>query len=218
MRNRYNEQLETLSRELIVMASLCEEAISDSTKALSEGGEELVKQVLSLEKEIDSKEREIESLCLKMLLQQQPVAGDLRHISAALKMITDLERIGDQAADIVEVSAYLRGAKPAVFDTITKMASESVHMVRESIDAFVKQDIVAARAVIAYDDIIDALFDRVRGDVIECINAKTVDGEEAVDYLMIAKYLERIGDHALNVAEWVEFSITGRHRELEETV
>ena len=212
MRIKFNEQLENLNNELIQMGSLCESAIDTSVEALMKGDLSLVKVVNQREKEIDEKEREIENLCLKMLLQQQPVARDLRQISAALKMVTDLERIGDQAADIGEMITYLDAYKISEFDLIYEMAKHTNRMVRESIDAFVKQDVKLARAVIDYDDVVDDIFKKIKSSLILSINEKTVDGEFAVDLLMIAKYFERIGDHAVNVAEWVEFSITGLHR------
>ena len=212
MRIKFNEQLENLNNELIQMGSLCESAIDTSVEALMKGDLSLVKVVNQREKEIDEKEREIENLCLKMLLQQQPVARDLRQISAALKMVTDLERIGDQAADIGEMITYLDAYKISEFDLIYEMAKHTNRMVRESIDAFVKQDVKLARSVIDYDDVVDDIFKKIKSSLIASINEKTVDGEFAVDLLMIAKYFERIGDHAVNVAEWVEFSITGLHR------
>lgn len=212
MRNKFNEQLEKLNNELIAMGALCESAIDTSVEALMESNTALVTLIDQREKEIDEKEREIEALCLKMLLQQQPVASDLRQISAALKMITDLERIGDNAADIGEMIEYLDNYKIGEFDLICNMAKNTNKMVRESIDAFVRQDVALAKDVISYDDVVDELFANIKKSLIASINDGSVDGEFAVDLLMIAKYFERIGDHAVNVAEWVEFSITGEHK------
>ncbi len=212
MRTKFNEQLERLNNELIQMGALCESAIDTSVDALMAGDTSLVKLVNQREKEIDDKEREIENLCLKMLLQQQPVASDLRSISAALKMVTDLERIGDQAADIGEMIGYLENYKMGEVELIGKMAKGTKDMVRQSIDAFVKHDIALAKDVIEYDNVVDDIFRNIKKSLIASINSNAVDGEFAVDLLMVAKYFERIGDHAVNVAEWVEFSITGHHR------
>ncbi|HBR30155.1 MAG TPA: phosphate transport system regulatory protein PhoU [Firmicutes bacterium] len=212
MRNKFDEQLEFLKTQLIQMGALCEEAIANATKALIEGDLELAKKAVAADGVIDQKEREIESLCLKLLLQQQPVARDLRQISSALKMITDMERIGDQAADISEITV-LGNVKAATAETkhITEMAEATIKMVTDSIDAFVRQDLELARAVINYDDVVDELFNDVKRDMIKLISDDADNGEFAIDLMMIAKYFERIGDHATNIAEWVEFSITGRH-------
>ncbi len=212
MRTKFNAQLEKLNNELIQMGALCESAIDTSVDALMAGDTSLVKIVNQREKEIDDKEREIENLCLKMLLQQQPVASDLRSISAALKMVTDLERIGDQAADIGEMIGYLENYKMGEVELIGQMAKCTKDMVRQSIDAFVKRDIALAKDVIEYDNVVDDIFRNIKKSLISSINSGSVDGEFAVDLLMVAKYFERIGDHAVNVAEWVEFSLTGHHR------
>ena len=212
MRTKFNAQLEKLNNELIQMGALCESAIDTSVDALMAGDTSLVKIVNQREKEIDDKEREIENLCLKMLLQQQPVASDLRSISAALKMVTDLERIGDQAADIGEMIGYLENYKMGEVELIGQMAKCTKDMVRQSIDAFVKRDIALAKDVIEYDNVVDDIFRNIKKSLISSINSNAVDGEFAVDLLMVAKYFERIGDHAVNVAEWVEFSLTGHHR------
>ncbi|WP_343208011.1 phosphate signaling complex protein PhoU [Anaerolentibacter hominis] len=211
MRSRFDEELDQLNRELLEMAALCENAISRTTKALLEGNVSLTDDVLELDEEIDHKERKIESLCLKLLLQQQPVARDLRQISSALKMITDMERIGDQAADIAEITCLANSIPEVNTMHIGEMARGTIKMVTESIDAFVNQDLEQARAIIAYDDVIDRLFDQVKLEVIDLIKKDARYGECAVDLLMIAKYFERIGDHITNIAEWVEFSITGHH-------
>ena len=208
---RFDEQLIELNDSLLEMGALIEKTISLTSQALIEQDIELAKKVLETESDIDQKEKDIEALCLKLLLQQQPVAKDLRLISAALKMITDMERIGDQAADISEIIVMMDGApyiKKLVH--IPQMATATVKMVSESIDAFVKKDLELAQSVIEYDDVVDELFDKVKFDLIELIRADSANGEQAIDLLMIAKYFERIGDHACNIAEWVVFSITGR--------
>lgn len=212
MRNRFDEQLVLLNKELIQMASMCEEAIALSAKALLEGDTELAKKVPPVDNEIDRIERNIESMCLKLLLQQQPVARDLRQISAALKMITDIERIGDQSADIAEIIGYLGGRTVDDCKYIGEMAKAVIKMVNESVDAFVKNDTDLAESVIAYDDVVDNYFDEIKNSLIQMIAEKPTDGEYMIDLLMIAKYFERIGDHAVNIAEWVVFSVTGVHK------
>lgn len=212
MRARFDEQLALLNREMIAMGALCEETIALAAKALLTGDAKMAESVHPLDGEIDQKERDIESLCLKLLLQQQPVARDLRQISAALKMITDMERIGDQAEDISEIIPFLNGRTGGECEYIAEMARAAIHMVTESIDAYVRRDIVLAHAVIEYDDIVDDLFNKVKQSLIDMIAKNPQDGEFAIDLLMIAKYFERIGDHATNIAEWVEFSVTGMHK------
>ena len=214
MRSRFVEQLALLNRELIEMGSLCEEVIALASRALTEGDRELAAKVAPLDEEIDQKERTIESLCLKLLLQQQPVARDLRQISAALKMITDMERIGDQADDISEIIIYLGGRTAEHDDLLRSMARATIKMVTESVDAYVKHDTILAEKVIADDDTVDDYFEQVKRALIGKIAANPDDGEYALDLLMIAKYFERIGDHAVNIAEWVIFSITGVHNAL----
>ena len=211
MRSRFDEQLALLNKELIEMGALCEEVIKLASEALTERSAALAAKVAPLDSEIDQKERTIESMCLKLLLQQQPVAKDLRQISAALKMITDMERIGDQAEDIAEIIAFLNGRSGAECGDIDKMAKAATKMVTNSIEAFVKRDVELAKEVIAQDDIVDDYFNRVKQDLIERISSDPSDGEFALDLLMIAKYFERIGDHATNIAEWVMFSVTGVH-------
>jgi phosphate transport system protein len=213
MRSRFDEQLALLNKELIEMGALCEEVIALSSKALTAADKELAKKVAPLDAEIDQKERNIESMCLKLLLQQQPVASDLRQISAALKMITDMERIGDQAEDIAEIVCFLDGRSAENDDLMREMARTTIQMVTESVDAFVKHDIMLAEKVIADDDTVDAFFDQVKIKLIKKIGKEPSDGEYALDLLMIAKYFERIGDHAVNIAEWVIFSVTGVHKE-----
>lgn len=212
MRSQFDQQLAQLHRELIEMGALCEEVIALSSQALTEGDASLARRVAPLDRDIDRKERDIENLCLRLLLHQQPVAGDLRQISAALKMITDMERIGDQAEDIAEIITTLGGRTGAECRDIRVMAEATIKMVTDSVDAYVRQDLSLARAVIEYDDVVDEAFCRVKGTLIAMIAQNTADGEYALDLLMIAKYFERIGDHAVNIAEWVEFSVTGEHK------
>ena len=212
MRTRFDEQLSLLNRELIEMGALCEQAIALAAKALLTGDTKLADEVPPLEDEIDRKERDIESLCLKLLLQQQPVARDLRQISAALKMITDMERIGDQAADISEIIGFLGGRTGAECAHIGEMAREAIGMVTGAVDAYVKRDTALAAGIIARDDTVDALFDKVKSALVAMLQEHPQDSEYALDILMIAKYFERTGDHAVNIAEWVEFSATGMHK------
>ena len=209
MRKNFQEQLAFLHRELIEMGGLCEEAISLAIRALVNDEEDLINKVFTVDSEIDQKERDIESLCLKLLLQQQPVASDLREISAALKMISDMERIGDQASDIAEIAVYMIGLTNTSENDLKEMATETIKMVTDSIDSFVKRDLALARSVIAYDDVVDRWFVQIKADLIRMIAENNSMGEYYVDFLMVAKYLERIADHATNIAEWVEFSITG---------
>ncbi len=213
MRSRFDEQLATLNKELIEMGARCEEAIADAAKALTTADEKTAAKVEPLEAEINQKERDIESLCLKMLLQQQPVARDLRQISAALKMITDLERIGDQASDIAEIITFIDKKAGVDCEPICLMAEATIRMVTESIDAFIKRDVGIAQQAIAHDDTVDDYFLKVKRSLINMIAQRPADGEHALDLLMIAKYFERIGDHAVNIAEWVIFSVTGVHKE-----
>ena len=196
--------------------ALCEEAIASATKALINGDIELAKKVITTDEDIDHKEKEIESICLKLLLQYQPVARDLRQISSALKMITDMERIGDQAADISEIIMLANIKAANNTSHIADMAKATIKMVTDSIDAYVQQNLKLAKAVIDYDDVVDNLFNDVKADMIRLINEDTENGEFAIDLIMISKYFERIGDHATNIAEWVVFSITGKHVEEEQ--
>ena len=212
MRNRFDEQLKVLNKKMIGMGAQCEELIALVAKALLNGDVEGARKAKEQGHEIDQMEREIESICLKLLLQQQPVAKDLRVISAALKMITDMERIGDQAEDIAEIITFLDGRTGEECHDIRLMAEATIKMVTDSIDAYVKQDLELAKSVSDYDDVVDDAFDRVKQTLIKMISENTADGEYAVDLLMIAKYFERIGDHAVNIAEWVEFSVTGVHK------
>ena len=213
MRSRFDQQLALLKQRMTEMGALCENVIALSAKALLDGDSAMARQAAPIDHEIDQMEREIEGICLKLLLQQQPVARDLRQISAALKMITDMERIGDQAADISEIALILKDRDIEKADHIAQMAAAAIRMVTDSVDAYVRQDLELARSVIHYDDVVDDLFVRIREDLIAKIAADPTCGGEALDLLMVAKYLERIGDHATNIAEWVEFSILGRHPE-----
>lgn len=210
MRSKFDQQLELLNKELITMGALCEKAIAMSAKALTEGSLELAKSVPDLSVQIDHKEREIEAMCLKLLLQQQPVARDLRIISSALKMVTDMERIGDQSADIAEIITMANIGSADNTQVIHDMSVAVIKMVTESIDAFVKKDREMAREVIDYDDVVDSFFNQIKEMLIDLLGKQSTDGEYAIDLLMIAKYFERIGDHAVNIAKWVLFSITGR--------
>lgn len=212
MRSRFDEQLKLLNKELIEMGAMCEEVIALAAKALLDGDGSLAERVEPLDTEIDQMERDIEAMCLKLLLQQQPVARDLRQISAALKMITDMERIGDQAADIAEIIMFLNGRSCENCAVIGEMGRATIKMVTDSVDAFVRRDTGLAESVVRYDDIVDDYFLKVKTALISLIAEKPDDGEYALDLLMIAKYFERIGDHAVNIAEWVVFSVTGVHK------
>ena len=211
MRNKFGEQLERLHVEMIQIGALCEDAISAAAKALMTGDQALAQMATDAEREIDEKEREVESLCLKLLLQQQPVARDLREISSALKMISDLERIGDQAADIAELTRFVRIPEGTGRQRIEEMSKAVIRMVTDSVDSFVKRDLELAREVCKEDDQVDDLFNQVKKELIDMIASDSASGELWLDLIMVAKYLERIGDHATNVAEWVEYSITGVH-------
>lgn len=209
MRSKFDEQLELLHKELIEMGALCENAIAMAAKALSEGKTKMAAKVPELSTEIDRKERDIETMCMKLLLQQ-PVAKDLRTISSALKMVTDMERIGDNSGDIAEIVTMANISPSDNTEHIQDMARATIKMVTDSIDAFVKKDIEIANAVITYDDVVDGLFDEVKTDLIEKFGNPESNGEKVLDLLMIAKYFERMGDHAVEIAKWVLFSITGR--------
>ena len=213
MRRGFDAQLQELNTELIEMGALIEHAIKSSVEALVEQDAQKARRAIAFDREVDH----IEALCLKLLLQQQPVARDLRLISAALKMITDMERIGDQSADISEIVIFLSGApyiKP--LDLLPKMADATMGMVTRSIDAFVRRDLEMAQGVIQADDVVDGLFSAMREELTGLIREDPANGSQALDFLMIAKYFERIGDHAVNIAEWVVYAITGVHRTAEE--
>ena len=209
---KFDELLALLNHERIAMGALCEEAIATTARSVMDNDRTLSERVRDLEYQIDQKEREIETLCLKLLLQQQPVASDLRLISAALKMITDMERIGDQALDISDTAGFMGPLAEEDAGLLGDLARCVVGMVTDSVDAFVRQDRGAAVAVVKRDDEADALFDRIKTGIIERLARSSGEGEYALDLLMIAKYLERIGDHATNIAEWVEFAETGLYK------
>lgn len=211
MRNRFDEQLTLLNNELVTMGALCEEAISGCVKYLIDKDIAMRDNTLEADKQIDQKERDIERLCMKLLMQQQPVATDLRVISSALKMISDMERIGDQASDIAEIVKHIQKNDVESNTHISDMARATIKMVTDSVESFVKKDITLAEAVIRQDDEVDALFDKVKNELIQAIQQSEDNAEALIDLLMIAKYFERIGDHAENIAEWVIYSITGHH-------
>lgn len=207
-------QLELLSEQLIHMGELCETAINKATTALQQGSMEQAKEVIAADEEIDQMEKDIERLCLKLLLQQQPVARDLRQISAALKMITDMERIGDQTSDIAEIIISEKKSEASDIPKIGQMSEAAAKMVRDSVRAYVNKDLELSRQVMAADDEVDLLFEANKKELVEFIAQNKGDqGKEAFDLIMVAKYLERIADHATNIAEWVEFSITGIHKD-----
>lgn len=215
MRNRFDRQLSTLNDELIEMGSMIEKSIETAIKALVNQDVDLARHAIEADEEIDRQERIIEDLCLKLLLQQQPVAKDLRLISSALKMITDMERIGDHASDISEITIALAD-QPYIkkLEHIQQMAKETMIMLVGSIEAFVDKDLEKANEVIKRDDVVDDLFDKVKKELIQMIHENADKGEQAADLLMVAKYMERIGDHATNISEWVIFFITGEHKSM----
>ena len=212
MRNRFDEQLFELNTELIGMGALCEEVISKVAKYLCDGESDLKSEILLTDGMIDQKERDIENLCMKILLRQQPVAKDLRMVSSALKMISDMERIGDQASDIAEMVSFVSNSSIVSKGHISDMARATIKMVTDSVESFVKADLDIARGVIAHDDVVDELFLKIKHELILSVKEGRDDAESLIDMLMIAKYFERIGDHAENIAEWVIYSITGSHR------
>lgn len=215
MRARFDQELNAMHDDLIAMASIVETAISRAVEALKYRDPKLAQQTMDGDREIDQKERAIESTCLKLLLQQHPVARDLREISTALKMITDMERIGDLAEDIAEVTLFLC-ERPSYITPpqVSYMAEATIKMVRDAIDSFIMKDLTKAHSVIEYDDIVDKLFIETRQELIQTIHNSVEGAEQAMDIMMIAKYFERIGDHAVNISEWVEFSITGTHKNI----
>ena len=212
MRNVFHEQLDQLNVELIKMGAMCEEAISAATKAYLDGDKDLGQRAVQLEQDIDHKERDIESQCMNLLLRQQPVASDLRVVSAAMRMISDMERIGDQASDIAEIARDMKRSAVIREVPMEKMAAAAVKMVTDSVDSFVRGDLDLAHSVIVQDDGVDQMFLDVRAKLIALI-AQGKDGELCLDLLMIAKYFERIGDHACNIAQWVEYSLTGAYED-----
>ena len=208
MRSKFDEQLNMLNQEMMHMGTMIEERIQKAIEALIDGNTDLAKEIMDSDNEVDREQKIIESVCFNLLMQQQPVARDLRVISAAMKMVTDMERIGDHAADISEMTIMMQSTSfPSQLEDIKKMASETVLMLIRSIEAYVEKDMEKARKVIAHDDVVDELFDRNKSDIIEMIHKDPTQGEQAVDLLMIAKYFERIGDHATNIAEWVIFAL-----------
>ena len=213
MRDLFQEQLNELKRELTIMGSSCEEIIALASHALTDMDEELARKVATIGAQIDESERTIEAICMKLLLRQQPVARDLRQISAAMKMITDMERIGDQAEDIVEIVPYMNAHPDEKFPMIRQMAKAAQTMVTDAIDAYVKQDLELARKVMAHDDVVDHYFVQIKKGIMDLIADEPSQGEDALDLLMIAKYFERFGDHCTNIAEWGEFSVTGIHKD-----
>ena len=214
MRDKFQQQLQQLNEDLIEMGALCKEAVADAMTALLHSDKQARQKAFLTEYEIDNKEREIENLCMKLLLQQQPVARDLRNISAALKMISDMERIGDQASDIADITKFLENSELTQHVHIQQMAESAMSMLTESIDAFVRKDLLLARKVMKEDNTVDDLFNQIKTEVIQEIAQNPDEGELCVDMMMIAKYFERIADHVVNIAEWVEFSITGTHASL----
>ena len=213
MRDFFQEQLNQLNQELIRMGAACEKIIALASRSLTDYSADLAKSVSTVGMQIDESERAIETICMKLLLRQQPVARDLRVISAAMKMITDMERIGDQCEDIVEIVPHITAHPDEKFPKIREMAKAAQTMVTEVVDAYVKRDLTLARKVMAHDDVVDNYFSRVKSGIIDIIAAEPAHGEFALDLLMIAKYFERIGDHCTNIAEWVEFSVTGTHKD-----
>ncbi len=212
MRNTFDDELDSLNTYLMEMGTLTERAINSAIEALIDRDSNAASEAVDFEVKVDEKEKQIENLCFKLLLKQQPVARDFRSISAALKMITDMERIGDQAADIAGIVTYLKDEELIKkLEHLPKMAQVTSEMVIKSIDAFIKRDIELANETIAQDDEVDELFDIVKNELIECIRTQRESASQAIDLLMIAKYFERIGDHAQNIAEWVSYSITGIH-------
>lgn len=213
MRDFYNKQLKQLDTEIVHMGYLIKKAISEAVVAFSDLDVDTAKKIIEADSEIDHQEKLIENLCMKLLLKQQPVAGDLRQVSAALKMVTDMERIGDHAADISEITVTMAGVKhqkePA---HIGLMAAETIQMLTDSITAYTEKDLPLAKDVIEHDDVVDSLFNKVKEEIIEIVKGVDKPGDLLVDYIMVAKYLERIGDHACNIAEWVVFMVTGEHK------
>ncbi len=212
MRNKFDSQLEKAEFRAYNNGRALRDAISASVKGFLDDDDALCRKAVETEDEINRKERDIESICMKLLLEQQPVARDLRVISSALKMISDMERIGDQAYDIAEIAKFIKNSNVKSKIHIKDMAAAATKMVTVSVDSFVKKDVELARSVMVYDDKVDNLFDCVRDELVQLITEDKANGEFCIDLLMIAKYLERIGDHAVNIAEWVEYSITGTHR------
>ena len=215
MRKQYDQQLQKLHAELLHMGEMIQQAISGAVTALLEGDDSKAHEVIAFDGEIDQQERLIEQMCYKLLLSQQPVASDLRMVSSVLKMITDMERIGDHAADISELELMLEDLPPLSNDHLREMAAQTSVMLIRSIESFAEQDVQKAQWVIDQDDVVDGLFNSVKDELIAAIRQDPNAGEQAADLLMAAKYFERIGDHAVNIAEWVEYSLTGVHKSIQ---
>lgn len=208
MRSKFDEQLGKLNNEMIDMGSLIISNIASAIKAMKSKDRELALEIMKKDVEVDSAQKRIESICFNLLIQQQPVARDLRTVTAAMKMVTDMERIGDHAADISEITVHLGDTSHIEkYEHISRMSAETAMMLSRAIEAYVERDTVKAEEVIAHDDVVDKLFDEAKSDVIKLIRTTPEAGVEATDLLMIAKYFERIGDHATNIAEWVIFSL-----------
>ena len=212
----FEQDLETLKNKVSEMGEHAEISYDRMAYGIRENKEDILKTLLNTDHTMVDMQRSIEAMCLSLLTRQQPVARDLRQISAALKMITDMERIGDQAEDICEIIPFLKGRSGQACGDIDKMAAATIKMVTDSVSAFVRKDTELAERVIAYDDVVDDFFEKVKNDLITMITQNPQDGEYALDLLMIAKYFERIGDHAVNIAEWVVFAVTGIHKEEEQ--
>ena len=214
MRNKFDEQLEELHNELLQMGTLLEQGINFSNSALLEQNTSFAKKTIDIEYAVDKKEKIIEELCLKLLLHQQPVAKDLRIISSALKMITDMERIGDQIADISEIVLKMIGSISIIkLEHLNQMAIATSKMISSAINAFIKNDVETVKNVIKMDDVVDSLFYELRKDLVDLLREDIDCGNQVLDFLMIAKYYERIGDHCVNIAEWILFSLTGKHKD-----
>lgn len=212
MRQSFEFQLAELNEELILMGALCEDSIAAAMKALSDDDIGMADAAGEAERKIDAKEREIENICMRLLMRQQPVARDLRLVSSAMRMISDMERIGDQASDIADIARFIKGSGAKDLAHIYEMGVQAVTMVTESVDSFVRRDLTLAKKVILHDDIVDAMFADVRTRLVDIIVSRPQEAAVCLDLLMAAKYLERIGDHAVNIAEWVEYSITGIYK------
>lgn len=212
MRESFEGQLAELNDQLISMGALCEDAIAAAMKALSDDDIGMADAASETERKIDAKEREIENICMRLLMRQQPVARDLRLVSSAMRMISDMERIGDQASDIADIARFIRGSGAKDLAHIYEMGVQAVKMVTESVDSFVRRDLALAKRVVEHDDIVDTMFTEVRERLVGIIRSRPQEAEVCLDLLMAAKYLERIGDHAVNIAEWVEYSLTGSYK------
>lgn len=210
MRTKFDEQLRQLGMEMTHMGNLIEKNIQDAVQALLSQDTETARRIMAEDELVDQEQKKIENICFQLLIQQQPVARDLRTITAALKMVTDMERIGDHAADISELTIAMAAVPyPLRGENIRKMAGETIVMLLDAVNSYVNKDIEKAHTVIAHDDIVDNYFVKVKADLIEVIRENPEYGEHAADLLLVYKYLERIGDHATNIAEWVIFALNG---------